>query len=63
MESRKRAGSDIATKKTGRPLTLDEETDMEAQQYLFALHEAGGAVNGAIARASAMDILRRINSS
>ena len=68
LRSRKRGGSELEVKtlpqkKTGRPLTLDEETDMEIQQYLLALREAGGAVNGAIARASAMGIIRRKNSS
>ena len=68
LESRKRADSDLDVKalpqkKTGQPLTLDEDTDMEVQQYLLALREAGGAINGAIARASAMGILRRKNSS
>ena len=36
---------------------------MEVQQYLLPLCKAGGAVNGAIARASVMGILRRKNSS
>ena len=50
-------------KKTGRPLTLDEETDMEIQKYLLTLHEAGGSVSCAIARAGAMGIITRKNSS
>ena len=53
----------LPQKKTGRPLILDEETDKEIQQYLLALREAGSAVNCAIARASAMGIIRRKNSS
>ena len=36
---------------------------MEIQKYMLALHEAGGAVNCAIARASAMGIIRRKYSS
>ena len=68
LESRKRSGSELDVKtlpqkKTGRPLILDEETDKEIQQYLLALREVGGAVNCAIARASAMGIIRRKNSS
>ena len=51
--------SNIATEK---PLTLDEETDMEIQQYLLALCEAGGAVNCAIARASAIGIKKQFAS-
>lgn len=68
LQSRKRAGSELEVKalpqkKTGRPLTLDDETDMEIQQYLLALREAGGAVNCAIVTASATGIIRRKNSS
>ena len=59
FESRKQAGSNLDVKalpqkKTCQPLTLDKETDMEIQQYLLALREAGGAVNCAVARASAV---------
>ena len=50
-------------KKTGQPLILDEETDKEIQQYLLTLCEGGVAVDCAIARASAMSIIRRKNSS
>ena len=67
LDSRKRSGRELDVKtlpqkKTGRPLILDEETDKEIQQYLLALREAGGAVNCAIVRASAMGIIRRKNS-
>jgi len=47
----------------GRPLLLDEKTDKEVQMYLLVLREAGGAVNCAIARASATGIIKRKNSN
>ena len=55
--------TELPLKKTGRPLLLDEQTDREVQMYLLALHEAGGGVNCAIARASATGIIRRKNSN
>ena len=68
LQSRKQSDCEMEVKtllrkKTGRPLTLDEETDMEIQKYLLTLHEAGGSVSCAIARAGAMDIITRKNSS
>ena len=67
LQARKRSGSELEVKtlpqkKAGRPLTVDEETDMEIQKYLQALCEASGAVNCAIARASAMGIIKRKDS-
>jgi len=40
-------------------LTLQEEIDMEVQQYILHLCEIGGSVNGAVVRASAKGILKR----
>ena len=53
----------LQQKETDRPLILDEEADKEIQQYLLLLCEAGGAVNCAIVRASAMGIIGRKNSN
>jgi len=36
--------------KRGWPLTLQEEIDMEVQQYILHLHEIGGSVNGTVVR-------------
>ena len=64
-EAKKRAVSpdlDVKTlpmKKRGRPLTLQEEIDLEVQQYILHLREIGGPVNGAVVRASAKGILKR----
>ena len=67
LKARKRAGKDIdiktlPAKKVGRPPLLDEEIDKEVQKYLLMLREAGGAVNGAIARSAAAGIIRIRNS-
>ena len=54
--------SELPTKKVGRPLTLGEDLYKEVQAYLLNLHEVGGVVSGAIAKASARGIIRMKNS-
>ena len=51
--------TELATKKTGRLLLLDEQMDREVEMYLLSLCEAGGGVNCATARASTTGIIRR----
>ena len=40
-------------------MTLQEEIDLEVQQYILHLHEISGPVNGAVVRATARGILKR----
>jgi len=49
----------LPKKKCGRPLTLQEEIDLEVQQYILHLREISGPVNGAVVRASGRGILKR----
>jgi len=64
-EAKKRRASpdlDVQTlpkKKCGRPLTLQEEIDMEVQKYILHLRQIGSTVNGAVVRASARGIRKR----
>ena len=55
--------TELATKKTGRLLLLDEQMDREVEMYLLSLREAGGGVNCTAARASATGIIRRITAT
>jgi len=57
-KSRLGCANSAKKKKSGRPLTLPEETDMEVQQYILRLCEIGASINGTVVRASARGILK-----